>query len=182
MPVDEESDMKKIMVFLFCLVIVNSVFCEDVTLTINAKVKGENLIKLSLAPLQNGSSWNNAQGNLTLSFTSPAAKEAYVNLRTNSYINYYINLLGVPLSSDGTTAKIGYTVTPIAGDNYTIGDRLVVDASHTNDSIDHFVTFPIRHGMRVVPAKFSVELNGADWENASEGEYVATVFFDLTTT
>jgi len=174
--------MKRIMVFLCSLIIVSYMVYADATLTLNTTVEGENLIKLSLEPLHNGNLWNSANEDLTLEFTTQTAKEAYVNLRTNNYTAYYINLLGVPLSSDGTTTKIGYTITPIAGDNYTIGDSLVVDASHVNDSVNHFVTFPRRHGMRMVPAKFSVELNATDWENSTEGDYEATVTFSLTTT
>ncbi|PKL12961.1 MAG: hypothetical protein CVV52_07935 [Spirochaetae bacterium HGW-Spirochaetae-8] len=56
------------------------------------------------------------------------------------------------------------------------------DASHINDSVDHFVTFPIRHDLRVVLAKFSVELDATDWEEATEGDYEAIVIFSLTNT
>jgi len=175
--------MKRITVFLFCLIILSSiVYADAATLTLTTRVEGENLIKLSKQPLRLGNVWNSADKNLTLNFESPAAQEAYVNLRTNSYTTYYINLQGIPLAAEGTTTKIGYTIAPIAGDNYLIGGSLIVDASHINDSVDHFVTFPRRHGMRVVPAKFSVELNEIDWDNASEGGYSGTVTFSLSTT
>jgi hypothetical protein len=173
--------MKKILVFLFCLLIVNSLIFADVTLTLNTTVQGENLLKLSSSPLRLGSVWNNADENLTLTFASPTAQNAYVNLRTNNYTTYYINLLGVPLSSNDSTNKIGYTVTPIAGEGYTIGESLVVNALHANDSIEHCFTFPLQHGMRVVPAQFSVGLNQTDWENSGEGAYSGTVTFSLTT-
>jgi hypothetical protein len=174
--------MKKNLVIFLCVLLVNSLAFAAVNLNINTTVEGEDLIKLSLQPLQNGNSWNSAEEDLALTFITAAAQEAYVNLRTNNYTVYYINLLGIPLAATDVTTKIGYTVTPIAGDDYLIGDSLIVYASHVSDTVDHFVTFPRKHGMRVVPAKFSVELNETDWHGASAAAYSATVTFSLTTT
>jgi hypothetical protein len=149
---------------------------------LTTNVESENLIKLSTRPLRKGKPWNNAEKDLTMDFESPDAQNAYINLRTNNHSDYFINLLGTPLSVSAVSSKIGYTITPISGTGYSIGDPLIVDASHVNDSVVYFVTFPGTSGMRVVPAKFSVELNESDWNSASEGDYTATVQFPLSTT
>ncbi|MDC7245097.1 MAG: hypothetical protein PQJ47_04205 [Sphaerochaetaceae bacterium] len=173
--------MRKIITVVSVLLCACTFIFSSVTLTLQSQVDGENFIKLSSSPLRNGHWWNNEDEDLTLTYASAAAQTAYVNLRTNSYTEYFVNLSGAAMSASGSTTKIGYTITPVAGDGYSIGSPLEVDNSGSSSSVTHFVTFPRRHGMRVVPAEFSAELDSEDWGNAGEGDYSADVTFTLVT-
>jgi len=173
--------MKKFLMLWIILICISGWIFGSVTLTLQSEVEGENLIKLSSEPLRKGHWWNDESEDLTLTYSSAAAQTGYVNIRTNSHTEYYVNLSGSAMTSSVSSNKIGYTITPIEGDDYGIGNALEVDNTGNSSSVIHFVTYPQRHGMRVIPAEFSASLNEDDWENAGEGYYSANVTFSLVT-
>jgi len=177
--------MKKIVASLICFMVVSSLVASTAELKLTTTVAGETLIKLSDKALNFGhgpNGWDNASADLTMFFEVPAAQNAYINLMRNTHSEYFINLEGGPLSAPDVSTTIGYTIIPLSDNNWcTPGPRLIV--SSEIETAVHFFTFESHNGGRhIVPAKFSVELNETDWNNAGSSEdYSTNVTFTLTT-
>lgn len=186
--------MRKTIAILAVLLIGALAFAEALDtadLILNTKVPGVQAIKLATQALALDT-FGAEDKNETLLFEStdpevvPADKTAYINLKTNKASQYTISLSGKALQSPTVDTAIGYTIAGVSGTGYTVGTggplTVPKTATSTPITVASFVTFTTDQGMRVVPAEFTVSLNGTDWKAATAAtDYTTTVTVELVT-
>ncbi len=100
-----------------------------------------------------------------------------VSAMTNKTSGYEIGVIANPLSAQGVSTKIGYTVR-ILGTPDTV---VSVSDSDSNKTFN-LKEFNAPGGLFIISQKFGITIDQEGWENAGAGDYSTTWTVNLTTT
>jgi hypothetical protein len=171
--------MKKLLSILLVLLAATTLFAADASLGLATTITGTYEMKISQASALTLSTFAAGGTSSLSSLTSTAVTDLFVNIKTNKRNSIKINVTAPNLKSAGTTYEMVYVVTPSAAvTGVTVASAIT---SATTPSAAELLTFATNSntGLRVLSHGFGIDLDDEDYANAVEGDYTATITFDI---
>lgn len=172
--------MKKLLSILLVLLAATTLFAaNDASLGLATTITGTYEMKISQASALTLATFAAGGTSSLSSLTSTAVTDLFVNIKTNKRNSIKINVSAPNLKSAGTTYEMVYVVTPSAAvTGVTVGSAIT---SATTPSAAELLTFAVNNdtGLRVLSHGFGIDLDDEDYANAVEGDYTATITFDI---